>query len=107
MFRPSFLSGLLALISAPAAFAQLAPLPLVDHGDSWKCRKGTSAPAVGWASVADAALDASWSAGPGGFGYADGDDATREFARDVAVDLRVELAGIADQQKQAIGEVGQ
>ena len=76
MFRPSFLSGLLALISAPAAFAQLAPLPLVDHGDSWKCRKGTSAPAVGWASVADAALDASWSAGPGGFGYADGDDAT-------------------------------
>ncbi len=34
MLRPTFLFGLLALISAPGAFAQLAPTPLVDRGDT-------------------------------------------------------------------------
>jgi hypothetical protein len=76
MFRLCLFSGLLALITAPVAFAQLAPIPLVDRGDTWRYRKGTSAPAADWASVADASLDASWSSGAGGFGYGDGDDAT-------------------------------
>ncbi|MGI8602868.1 MAG: hypothetical protein ACR2OZ_07690, partial [Verrucomicrobiales bacterium] len=76
MSRSIFVFGLLALILAPAASAQLAPTPLVDRGDTWRYRKGTSAPAADWASVADASLDASWSSGPGGFGYGDGDDAT-------------------------------
>ena len=76
MLRPTFLFGLLALISAPGAFAQLAPTPLVDRGDIWNYRKGTSAPPADWASVADASLDASWATGAGGFGYGDGDDAT-------------------------------
>src|SRR6185436_8944548 len=33
--------------------------------------KGTNAPVVGWQTVADAALGASWASGNGGFGYAD------------------------------------
>ena len=75
-FRPAFTIGLLALITAPATFAQLAPTTLVDRADTWRYRKGTSAPVADWASVTDASLDASWLSGPGGFGYGDGDDAT-------------------------------
>ncbi len=73
---PVFLLGLLALILPPAASAQLAPTPLVAHGDAWKYRKGTSEPPANWGTVSDASLDASWLTGPGGFGYGDGDDAT-------------------------------
>ncbi len=67
MIRPVF--GLIALMSAPSALAQLAPTPLVDHSDTWRYRKGTSEPAANWASVADASLDASWLSGAGGIGY--------------------------------------
>jgi hypothetical protein len=76
MFRPLFVLGLIVLTAVPAAFAQLAPTPLVDHGDTWRYRKGTSEPPANWASVTDAALDATWLSGAGGFGYGDGDDAT-------------------------------
>ena len=76
MFRPTFVFGFFALISAPAASAQSAPMPLVEHSGSWNYRKGTTAPPADWASVADASLDASWATGAGGFGYGDGDDAT-------------------------------
>ncbi len=76
MFHPAIVFGLLSLISPLAAFAQLAPTPLVDRGDTWRYRKGTSAPAASWASVADASLDASWLSGAGGFGYGDNDDVT-------------------------------
>src|SRR6266542_264876 len=51
-------------------------LLLVNHGDLWRYRKGTSAPPAGWQTNADAALDSSWLSGPGGFGYGDNDDAT-------------------------------
>ncbi len=76
MNHSTIVFGLVPLFAATAALAQLAPLQLVDHGDTWRYRKGTSAPAADWASVADAALDASWLSGAGGFGYGDGDDAT-------------------------------
>src|SRR5213075_353449 len=46
-------------------------LSLVNHGDLWRYRKGTSAPPAGWQTNADATLDGSWLSGPGGFGYGD------------------------------------
>jgi hypothetical protein len=48
-----------------------APLPIVNHADTWRWHKGTNAPGAGWQTAADASLDATWSTGPGGFGYAD------------------------------------
>src|ERR1043166_6156437 len=47
-----------------------AQMPLVNHGDSWRYRKGTSAPQVGWKTAAETGLDASWLTGNGGIGYA-------------------------------------
>jgi len=44
---------------------------LVNHGDLWRYRKGTSAPSADWQTNADATLDSSWLSGPGGFGYGD------------------------------------
>ena len=49
---------------------------LVDHLEDWRYRKGTNEPQVGWQTLPDGSLDATWLAGPGGFGYGDGDDAT-------------------------------
>ena len=43
-------------------------------GDTWKYFKGTVEPPAAWAGVAFD--DTSWSTGPSGFGYGDGDDAT-------------------------------
>jgi hypothetical protein len=68
--RPS--SFLFLIFSA--SFATAAPV--INHGDPWRYRKGTSAPQADWQTIADGALDASWLTGPGGFGYGDGDDAT-------------------------------
>src|SRR6266550_4315360 len=47
------------------------PLSLVNHGDLWRYRKGTSAPPAGWQTNTDTTLDGSWLTGPGGFGYGD------------------------------------
>ena len=49
----------------------LAQTPLVNHGDSWRYRKGTSAPQSDWKTASDSGLDASWLTGNGGLGYAD------------------------------------
>src|SRR5262245_52900021 len=55
----------------------LPPVPLVNHGDTWRYHFGTNAPGAGWQTAADATLDpVLWGSGPGGFGYEDGDDAT-------------------------------
>lgn len=86
-FRQGLGLGLTALaVLAGIADAQLltvqvgapppAPTPLVNHGDLWNYRKGTSAPQVDWQTTADASLDGTWLTGPGGFGFGDGDDAT-------------------------------
>src|SRR5258708_6651428 len=48
-----------------------AQTPLVNHSDSWRYRKGTSAPQSNWKTADDASLDGSWLTGHGGFGYAD------------------------------------
>jgi hypothetical protein len=55
---------------------------IIDHwesvvyaGDNWRYYSGiSSGPATGWQNPGF--NDASWQQGPGGFGYADGDDAT-------------------------------
>jgi hypothetical protein len=47
----------------------LPPTPLVEHTNIWRWHKGTNAPVVGWQTVSDASLDATWGSGPGGFGY--------------------------------------
>jgi hypothetical protein len=53
-----------------------APVPLVNHGDTWRYHKGTNAAQANWKTVGNAGLDATWSSGAGGFGYGDNDDAT-------------------------------
>ena len=63
--------AVLQLVPAVAATTQL-----VSFGDTWRYRKGTSAPAADWKTAEDATLDATWLSGPGGFGYGDNDDAT-------------------------------
>lgn len=65
------LCSALALISTHAA-----DIPLVNRGDTWRYNKGSSPYQADWKTAPDAGLGASWLSGPGGFGYADGDDAT-------------------------------
>ncbi len=47
---------------------------IIDWGDTWKYRFGTSEPPVEWKTLNY--NDQSWSSGPSGFGYGDGDDST-------------------------------
>lgn len=47
---------------------------VINWGDVWKYRLGTSEPPVEWKTLDY--NDQSWSAGPSGFGYGDGDDST-------------------------------
>ncbi len=72
MPRRSISQLLLLLTMTGAACA----MPIIDAGDDWRYRKGTSAPQANWQTVADAALDSGWLTGAGGFGYGDDDDAT-------------------------------
>jgi hypothetical protein len=58
----------LAFFARGAAFGATA---LVAHSDIWSFHKGTNAPQAGWTNITDAALNAEWSSGPGGFGYGD------------------------------------
>lgn len=51
--------------------AQPANTPLVSPDDLWRFHRGTNAPVTLWKTAPDAALDASWLEGQGGFGYAD------------------------------------
>jgi chitodextrinase len=50
------------------------PDPVIRAGDVWRYFKGTSAPPASWAAAGFD--DSSWSSGPTGIGYGDGDDAT-------------------------------
>lgn len=52
------------------------PVVLVGAGETWRWRKGISAPEAGWQTLAEAALGDGWSTGPGAFGYADNDAET-------------------------------
>jgi hypothetical protein len=61
---------LFALLLAFSASA--SALTLVNPTDTFRYRKGTSAPQAGWQALPDASLDASWlAASPGFFGYGD------------------------------------
>jgi hypothetical protein len=68
--------GLLVFASGLVSEMTAAVVPLVNHGDTWRYHKGTTAAQSNWKTANDGALDASWLSGPGGFGYGDGDDAT-------------------------------
>ena len=57
------------LLYVSAAFVRAQPL--VNHGDTWRYKKGTSAAQADWKTAADANLDGTWLSGPGGFGYGD------------------------------------
>ncbi len=46
-----------------------ARVPLAMHEDDWHYRAGTNAPRADWKTADEAALDATWQSGPGGFGY--------------------------------------
>ncbi|HVR73581.1 MAG TPA: lamin tail domain-containing protein, partial [Planctomycetota bacterium] len=48
--------------------------PIVRKGETWSFFRGTSEPPRGWQALDFD--DASWEAGPSGFGYSDDDDAT-------------------------------
>jgi hypothetical protein len=67
------LARLLLLFTAltNAAFA----VPLVSYTDTWRYRKGTSAPQSDWKTAPDAGLDGSWLTGPGWIGFGDGSGA--------------------------------
>ena len=54
-------------IGSPAA----APTTLVSHSNLWFYHRGTNEPQANWQTLAEAALDATWTSGPGGFGYGD------------------------------------
>jgi PKD repeat protein len=53
---------------------RLDPMDLVPQGALWRHLGGASAPPAGWNELGFD--DSTWSAGPAGFGYEDGDDAT-------------------------------
>jgi len=57
------------LVALP--FRSSADAPLVNHGDSWRYHKGTSAVQADWRTAPDSSLNASWLTGKGGLGYAD------------------------------------
>src|SRR5437867_8762641 len=63
--------ALACFVSALSLPSVLAQMPLVNHGDSWRYRKGTSAPQSNWKTAADTSLDGTWLTGNGGIGYAD------------------------------------
>lgn len=64
----------LLLTGAQRLLAQ--PVVLVEVGDEWKYRKGTTAPPDGWQGLGFDDSGAEWLSGPTGIGYADNDDAT-------------------------------
>src|SRR5256885_17185651 len=66
--RSGWLPLLAGLLLASPLRAQTA---LVNHADSWRYRKGTTAPQANWKTVTEAGLDSTWLTGNGGFGYAD------------------------------------
>ena len=63
------LSGRAQNFTVQVGSAAPPPLPLVNHGDSWRWHKGTNAPVVGWQTNADATLGGQWLTGNGGIGY--------------------------------------
>jgi len=72
-------AGILLLLCAPLN-SRGASISLVSHTNTWRYRKGTSAPQTNWKTVADAGLNATWLSGNGGIGYADNTNETSRCA---------------------------
>jgi tetratricopeptide (TPR) repeat protein len=65
---------LLTFASIDAALAD--PVPILREGERWRFFRGKREPSAGLQWAQPGFDDSSWEEGPGGFGYADGDDAT-------------------------------
>ena len=61
--------------------------PLAEAEDTWFYHKGTNAPQTGWKTIADTALDATWTNGMGGFGYA-GNSAETNLCETLLLDMK-------------------
>ena len=75
LFRFIWLFVLLLILRGSPLRAQTS---LVEHGQAWRYRKGTSAPQANWKTVADAGLNATWLTGNGGIGFADNSPETSQ-----------------------------
>jgi len=64
-FKTSSAAGLTVQLGG----APEAPTLLVQHSDTWRYHKGSTAPQADWKTAADSNLDASWLSGAGGIGY--------------------------------------
>ena len=102
------------VLTVQAGTAPLPPVTVVNHGDTWRYRRGTNEPQSNWRTTANASLDATWLTGTGGFGYGDaaivGEATTitgmrnvhstlyirREFQITNAVDAAAELRLVVD-----------
>ena len=65
--NPLHLLAFTALLAASAH-----AIPLVNPTDSFRYRKGSSAPQTNWRALPESSLDASWLTGQGFIGYGDG-----------------------------------
>ena len=64
----------LAFLTLGTAIAHA--IPLIGPTDTYRYRKGSTAPQANWRTVAESGLDATWLSGPGFFGYGDGTPGT-------------------------------
>ncbi len=81
-----------------------AQTPLVNHADSWRYRKGTSAPQANWKTAGETALDASWLTGHGGIGYADNATET-SLCQTILTDMRNNYTTVAMRRSFSISSV--
>jgi hypothetical protein len=79
--------GLFVLLLLPPLQSRAQTISLVNHTNTWRYRKGTSAPQANWKTVADAGLDGTWLSGNGGIGYADNVNETNQ-CRTILPDMR-------------------
>src|SRR5688572_3615543 len=76
VMRRYVLGAGLVLLSCVPLGSHGASISLVNQTNTWRYRKGTSAPQTNWKTAADTGLNATWLSGRGGFGYADNTNET-------------------------------
>lgn len=87
-----FFAVLLAGLSITASVCA-APTPLVNRADIFLYHKGTNAAQAGWKTLADASLDATWSSGQGGLGFADNTSETN-LCRTLLLDMKTNYSTV-------------
>jgi hypothetical protein len=92
-FLTFMLRPLLSFLALGVAMGVAAPV--VNFNDTWRYRKGTSAPATDWKTSTEASLDASWLSGPGWIGFGDGSAAAGTAAGTTLADMRQVTGGSA------------